>query len=95
MASGPFIQNDFESLLLIFLLPQVILSLPSSSFKWKFENPILGRGQNIYIYITHMIYIYITHMITGAGLMRQLFWEAGYKVLGGSNKDALKDSFLI
>lgn len=34
-------------------------------------------------------------MITGAGLMRQLFWEAGYKVLGGSNKDALKDSFLI
>lgn len=90
--SGPFIQNDFESLLLIFLLPQVILSLPSSSFKWKFENPILG-GEKKYIYV--YMYHPHDHMITRAGLMKQLFWEAGYKVPGGSNKDTLKDSFLI
>lgn len=79
---GPFIQNDSESLLLIFLSLQVINSHPSSSFKWKFENTIWKRKKKI------------THVISGAGLMEQPFQEAGCEVLGGSNRDALKDSVL-
>lgn len=36
----------------------------------------------------------ITHVISGAGLMERPFQEAGCEVLGGSNRDALKDSVL-
>lgn len=46
MAFKPFIQNDFETLILIFLSPQVIPSHLSSPFKWKFENPIWGEKKD-------------------------------------------------
>lgn len=69
MAFKPFIQNDFETLILIFLSPQVIPSHLSSPFKWKFENPIWGEKK-------------ITHVISGAGLIDQLLQEAECEVLG-------------
>lgn len=46
MASEPFIQNDFETLLLIFLSLQVISSHSPFSFKCKFENPIWGKNKD-------------------------------------------------
>lgn len=56
MASEPFIQNDFETLLLIFLSLHFIPSHSPSSCKWKFQNPIWKKKK-------------IAQMILGAGLI--------------------------
>lgn len=84
MASEPFIQNDFETLLLIFLSLQVIPSHSPFSFKWKFENPIWGKKHRL-----------PSTWLQGLGRERSSPKKPRVKCLGGRNSDVPKYSFLV